>query len=1023
MKEFYCPECKQNVPRAAAEAHRGNCPGCWLPLETTHGDQMEVVQASAIPAPIEPDNIPEPVDKDLCFDSPEEESQKESAPVQQEDTEQPPQDDAPGPELEVWPENEVAFDPEPADFVSRSRAGDAAPVFQGAINQSTEIETDNDIVALQVNPVSGITRDLESITQLMNTLGSVASPIAFELSGTNQRRYLIVRCQRRFAPVVRGQITGIYGSPEILDITASHNDPARIFSSRDQHRSWTHLTLEKSEALPIRTFREIAENDTILNLLSTLYGLEETESGQIQVVIHGKAKTDWSAKYRQELLEIRRRRMGQISMVDYFRIMSLVAGVIGSGYYFLAGQWLGLLWLLMLGIILIAFGSPILFNRSDLEWSESLEEAVARKIDQPGYRVEIRLAASGATQERVAQLLDVMAGAFRVFSQESGNGFTKNQSPGFIDPSEITETPERTFILGDVELASIWHLPIEVLPDMMQVKKYDHTLLDSSVYLEGNESHTFEVGVSRKDAGREIVHRLPLDAIGHNSMILLGQTGVGKSTFLEHAICAIAEDPERSLVVIDPHSDMVERLIEILPPSRADDIIFLDFGDHEMLPGLNLLDVTLFDGDPEKTAAAFFEVARALYGKYWGPRMEVPFEKTISALTLANTTRPPQKQLTLIDAIYLILMKKEGRKRYLEKILPSPNENVQSKAIINYFEYELDTRAQSFNDQVISPVLSKLRPFESNSQLLAVFGQPRSTINPIHAIRDGKILLVRTGMEDIDSSYSNFIGSVFLKLADEAVLSQKPIPKDLRRRVTIVVDESQQFPGYDFGLALSLHRKYGGNFMLTTQGVSFMGRARTSADQERPTTYQEVMSNSSTKVVFRLAGHDARVLTDTDFFNEMEPQNLINLPAYHAFIHFAGKKVWGPFLVSTKPPREEVPGLRDAILERRPRYCLPKEHLLEISNKTINAILGRIASEEYLKEDQKDLSTSSPPEVADAEPIPEELGKKYENKAVIDRSKKAVPSPEPEAEQELGGNGSIGDLYSTEDYISEQSDG
>lgn len=984
----FCETCGMNFPAAVAAANWGNCPGCWQPLMPAAAlESVEPTDASVVTFADQPEN-----------NSPEPRSASRNA------------YDSRLPDHKVHPpERTKSLLVNRTSFINRGGSAELPP-------NSTSTDRLDEIAALQINPVAGIFREMESITQLMNTLGSVAAPLIFELSGANQRRYLIVRCQRRNVPVVRGQLTGIYGSPEIIDITGKETDPARVFHNPGHHRHWARLGLEKSEALPIRTFREIAENDTILNLLSTLYGLEEAESGQIQIVVHGTARTDWATRYRQELLEIRRRRMGQITMLEYLQILSLVIGAAGIGTYFLAGNWWGFLWLLLLGIPLLVFGCEILFRRSGLEWSEAMEEAVARKIDQPGYRIEVRLAASGPSPERVDQLLRVMSGAFRVFSQESGNGFREMRSSGGFDPSTIEEGHGCTFILGDVELATIWHLPIEALPDMMQVKKFDHTLMDSSLYLTDGEERTFEVGVSKKDAGREITHKLPLDAIGYNSMVLLGQTGVGKSTFLEHAICAIAEDRERALVVIDPHSDMVERLIEILPASRVDDIIFMDFGAPDMLPALNLLDVALFDHDHEKTASAFFEVAKGLYGKYWGPRMEVPFEKTISALTLANTIRPSQKQFTLIDAIYLILMGKLSRKRYLEDILPDPGENVQSKAIINYFEYELDTRTQSFTDQVISPVLSKLRPFESNSQLLAVFGQPKSSINPIQAIQDGKILLIRTGMEDLDSGYSNFIGSVFLKLADEAVKSQKSIHRDLRRRVTIVVDESQQFPGYDFGLALSLHRKYGGNFMLTTQGVSFMGRARSSADQDRPNAYQEVMSNASTKVVFRLAGHDARVLTETDFFSEMEPQNLINLPAYHAFIHFAGEKVWGPFLVSTHPPREAVPGLRNAVLDRRSQYCLSKEELLASANQTMDAVLGRLSSDVFRKEDAKNLGRAQQTEESALAPIPVELAQRAAERHLIAATGvgNGLISPIQQSERDLAADAVIGNLHTIE---------
>jgi hypothetical protein len=73
---------------------------------------------------------------------------------------------------------------------------------------------------------------------------------------------------------------------------------------------------------------------------------------------------------------------------------------------------------------------------------------------------------------------------------------------------------------------------------------------------------------------------------------------------------------------------MVTDLLGVIPAERADDVLYLNFADPELIPALNLLDVNLFGGDPERTAEALGEVTRAVFKKYWGPRMEVVFDRT-----------------------------------------------------------------------------------------------------------------------------------------------------------------------------------------------------------------------------------------------------------------------------------------------------------------------------------------------------------------------------------------------------------
>lgn len=792
-----------------------------------------------------------------------------------------------------------------------------------------------DVISLQIVPVKGIKREMDSIVQLINSLASTASPITLEFSGKNLRRFIIVRCKRQHVEMVKAQLTGIYGSPEIIEVSGE-NDPGTIISDGYEFRAHTRLSLIRSEALPIRTYRELTGNDSVIHLLSTLYGLKENEAAVIQIVVHGKANPDWTSKYRKELLEIRRRKTGQLSMRDYLRIFALIIGFLGGGAYFLIGSWWSLIWLLGISLGFLYLGAPLLLNQSDLEWSESLEEMVLRKIEQPGYETEIRLAAAGSNKSRVQSLLETMIGSFRVFTLESGNSLEPTgRSTGFRH-NEMKPQSDATFILGDTELATLWHLPLETMPDMMEIKKFDHRMVDPTRFNAGSEG--WEIGYSSKSAGEDIPISLPLQTISDQHAILLGQSRMGKSTALEHMVQKVMEDPTRSIVVLDPHSDMIDRLIGLVPPGRVGDVLYLNFADDTLLPGFNPLDITLYGGDPEKTAASFIEVAHTLYGKYWGPRMEVPLARVMMALVLANTIRTPETQFTILDAISVILMNNDKRQSFLEKMMPE--DHPMTKVVLRYFQIEFNTRTKSFIEQIISPVLSKLRPFESNSYLLGTFGQPVSTFNPIQAVRDRKIIFVQTGTAQISSEFANFIGSIILNMVKIAILDQANIAPEDRSRVTIVVDESQLLPGVDFGKDLAMMLKFGGNYFLTSQGASFLGRATASDQQDRPMAFQQIMSNVATKIIFRLSGYDANIITDTEFSGEMEPSNLYNLPAYQAFLQFsANGEVHGPMLVKMNPPSEYNKNVADSILALRTNYCLPFAEAVSIGAQVSDRIV------------------------------------------------------------------------------------
>ena len=72
-------------------------------------------------------------------------------------------------------------------------------------------------------------------------------------------------------------------------------------------------------------------------------------------------------------------------------------------------------------------------------------------------------------------------------------------------------------------------------------------------------------------------------------MAIFGSTGVGKTTFL---LNIVAQDIARGdgLLVIDPHGDFAERALTLVPPSRNNQVCYVNLTDSAYPVGFNVLE-------------------------------------------------------------------------------------------------------------------------------------------------------------------------------------------------------------------------------------------------------------------------------------------------------------------------------------------------------------------------------------------------------------------------------------------------
>ena len=97
---------------------------------------------------------------------------------------------------------------------------------------------------------------------------------------------------------------------------------------------------------------------------------------------------------------------------------------------------------------------------------------------------------------------------------------------------------------------------------------------------------------------RSEVFLTPEQRVRH--MHVIGGTGTGKTTFLTNLIRQDIESGQ-GFALLDPHGDLVEKLLCMVPDSRMNDVVLIDAGDETHSVGFNILNAK---ADYEKTLLA-----------------------------------------------------------------------------------------------------------------------------------------------------------------------------------------------------------------------------------------------------------------------------------------------------------------------------------------------------------------------------------------------------------------------------------
>ena len=717
-----------------------------------------------------------------------------------------------------------------------------------------------------------------------NLLGSIAAPepFALELAADERSIGLFVRCAGD--QIVRGQVGVHYPQARVRDVPAER-DYMRL---AEDEQAWS-LVLRASgpEYAPLRVFRDQdlvdPGSDPLLAPLGALAGLKEGERLVSRLLLRSLGP-QWSRHYQEKaqpehLQHQPKPNAPPPSGTGPDPLALTVLGLAAFGF-FQGYRWLqaGEIWnlaALCAGAAVVLIGGGWAWRK----WKKARNryfdpQLVKEKISRGAFEAELELVAvlpEGSQQERAEELLERLASAYRHYDHPSGAQFEAGKV-GPLEPGTPRLHPRppgmfrRRSVLGVREAAALWHPPSAADESPLVARAGARALPPAVGELAGGA----EVGTT-SEADREPVH-FPDDLLGRHHLYV-ARTRMGKSTLMRHIVGHKLKRKAEGLdsdavVVIDPHADLVQAILEDTPEELTDQVRLIDLADPSGAPGINLLDARVFS-DRDRTADSVVRVARGLW-EQWGPRMQSILEHTVKTLHEANShpLTEPDRQHTILDGLRLLT--DDG---FRAEVLT----RVSDPYLLEWWARDFGGWRREYRAEALAPVQTRLSYYASSRRARAILGQPQSTIDLRKTILEGGILLVSTAQGTVGRDVAALVGASLLNLVDSVIREQERLPLTRRRGALVVVDEMQTIPGGEFESMLAELGKYGASFVLATQSLAKL-------HDLSPTMRHTLMANVGCLCVFQVSGEDARDLLWELGRERVSEEDVVSQPVHHCYV-------------------------------------------------------------------------------------------------------------------------------------------
>jgi len=334
----------------------------------------------------------------------------------------------------------------------------------------------------------------------------------------------------------------------------------------------------------------------------------------------------------------------------------------------------------------------------------------------------------------------------------------------------------------------------------------------------------------------------------------IGKTGTGKTTLL---LNMAIDDVYKGygLCLIEPHGDACLKLLQNIPESRKQEVVYFDATNLAHPIGFNPLHNVPVE-QRHLVASELVLSFKKIWADSWGPRLEYVLRFCLLTLLEYPTA-------TLLD-IHPLLLDQAFRNLVLQY--------TDSVAINTFWHEEFDKYPTAFKAEIVMPILNKAGVFNANAVLKGIVGQQQG-VSIEEVMNTGKILVCNLSKGIVGEDVSQILGSLLTTAIQTAAMRRANLVEHDRKPFMVFIDECHSFITSSFATMLSEVRKYKVGLLLTHQYL----------EQLHEDVRNALLGNAGTIITFRLGTADAQVMTQ-EFFPRFKVDDFINLPLFNIYL-------------------------------------------------------------------------------------------------------------------------------------------
>jgi hypothetical protein len=491
---------------------------------------------------------------------------------------------------------------------------------------------------------------------------------SFEIVALKESISLYINCAKNLRDLIEKQVHGAYPNADIKEV-----DEPNIFSEKGKV-TFASLILEKATHFPIKTYKDLP-NDGLSLMTSALSKMGDGEGAVLQIMLQPESR-GWQRKGRSHIQGEKKRE-----------------------------------------------ADP---ERATYGHDPKEMESISSKIEKPGFRVAIRVVVS-STQEHLAEShVNNIVGSFAQFTSAYNNFkrcYVVLKHLFMVDfiYRYMPFMNRNTMVLNIEELATIFHFPNKTVETHhIQWLNAKNAPAPNNIPTKGMRMGISEYRGEKREVFMDLNDR-------RRHMYIIGKTGTGKSEFLKEMILQDIESGY-GVCAIDPHGEFVEDILQLLPPERAEDVIYFNPSDLERPMGLNMMEADT----EEQRHFVVSSIIGLMYKLYDPHRTGIIGPRFEHAIRNAMLTIMSKQKSTFIELVRVLTDTK-----FVEELLPY----VKDPVVKRYWTDQIAQTSDFHKSEVLDYIVSKFGRFVTNKTMRNIIGQPESSFNLRQAMDEQKIIL------------------------------------------------------------------------------------------------------------------------------------------------------------------------------------------------------------------------------------------------------------------------------------------